>query len=470
VSPQIGEQTVPALARAERAQPLLLPREGLRLSRGTVHALAVGGHAAAVWLACFAAVTGRGSTGGALALATVAAAVWFVSLQLAVGAGRITRLALGVAVGGALGALGGLVIMSAADAWIAGLDYGTRTLGVTAVGVFLLSTAWEALVVNAPALRQRVLVVGAAAGGADLARELRTLEECPFELVGVVDDEHESERVDGVEVHGSVDDLARVVEAQRPDLVVLAVDEHRPEALGQLLDVAGVGFKVIGLTQFYEHAFGRVPVETVKPAWFMSVLHLYRRPYSRFAKRAFDVAVATVGLVLTAPLFPVVALLVRRTPGPIIFRQTRLGEGGRHYTMYKLRTMRQDAEAGGAIWASERDPRITPVGRFLRKTRLDELPQLWNVLRGDMSIVGPRPERPEFWSLLEETVPFWTRRHLVKPGVTGWAQVRHGYTDNAGTAEKLAYDLWYLRHRSLVVDLAICLKTLGTLVKGSGAR
>jgi lipopolysaccharide/colanic/teichoic acid biosynthesis glycosyltransferase len=161
---------------------------------------------------------------------------------------------------------------------------------------------------------------------------------------------------------------------------------------------------------------------------------------------------------------------VRRS-GPVIFCQTRLGEGGRVFTLYKFRTMRVDAELSGAVWAAEHDPRVTPVGRFMRKTRLDELPQLWNVLRGDMSFVGPRPERPEFLAELEAEVPFWRRRHLVKPGLTGWAQVRRGYTaDAAGTGDKLSYDLWYLRHRSLVVDLAICVKTLSTVLSGFGAR
>jgi exopolysaccharide biosynthesis polyprenyl glycosylphosphotransferase len=197
---------------------------------------------------------------------------------------------------------------------------------------------------------------------------------------------------------------------------------------------------------------------------------LYRRPYSQFAKRTFDVTVSLVLGLLVCPVLPVLALLVRRS-GPVIFRQVRLGEGGRPFTIYKFRTMRVDAEANGAVWASEHDPRITPVGRFLRKMRLDELPQLWNVLRGEMSIVGPRPERPEFVAQLEAEVPFWGRRHLVKPGVTGWAQVRRGYTaDAAGTGDKLSYDLWYLRHRSLVVDLAICVKTFSTLVTASGAR
>jgi lipopolysaccharide/colanic/teichoic acid biosynthesis glycosyltransferase len=163
-------------------------------------------------------------------------------------------------------------------------------------------------------------------------------------------------------------------------------------------------------------------------------------------------------------------LLVRTTPGPVIFRQTRLGEGGRHFTIFKLRTMRVDAEEDGSPrFAQEHDSRVTWIGRFLRRTHLDELPQLWNVLRGEMSVVGPRPERPEFVDLLERSVPFWTRRLLVKPGITGWAQLRCGYAfDSSSAAEKLSYDLWYLRNRNLVVDLAICAKTVSSLLFGSG--
>jgi exopolysaccharide biosynthesis polyprenyl glycosylphosphotransferase len=267
-------------------------------------------------------------------------------------------------------------------------------------------------------------------------------------------------------------DLPWILELHRPDLVVLAIAKNRPEAFTALLSGSGAGFELLGLAEFHEQAFGRVPVRHVTAAWFMSVLHYYRRPYTQCAKRTFDIIGATIALLLTAPAFLIVALLVRRTPGRAIYRQTRLGEGGRHFTMYKFRTMVDGAESDGeAIWADENDARTTSVGRFLRRSRLDEMPQLWNVLKGEMSIVGPRPERPEFVDVLRQTVPFWSRRHLVKPGITGWAQVRRGYTsDTAGTAEKLSYDLWYLRHRSLVTDLAICAKTVATLLSGTGAR
>jgi exopolysaccharide biosynthesis polyprenyl glycosylphosphotransferase len=228
----------------------------------------------------------------------------------------------------------------------------------------------------------------------------------------------------------------------------------------------------VGLPAFYEHAFGRVPVQGLSPIWFMSVLHLYQRPYSRITKRMLDIALASVALTVLAPIMLVVAACVYLGDrAPVLYGQTRLGEGGRPFKILKFRTMVVDAEKQGrAIWAEADDPRVTRVGRFLRKARLDEVPQLWNVLRGDMSIVGPRPERPEFVELLAEHVPFWTRRHLVKPGITGWAQVRHRYTsDVPGTTEKLSYDLYYLKHRSLFLDLAIVAKTAKTVFSGSGA-
>jgi exopolysaccharide biosynthesis polyprenyl glycosylphosphotransferase len=364
------------------------------------------------------------------------------------------------------------VLVSGLGLWVTALNLRPWSLLEIAASIFVLTTAWEYLVRESVAISRRVLVVGAADGGSDLIEELGFSGHARYEVIGVVDDERDSESVAGVPLLGRIDDLPEVIGSQKPDLVVLAVSQNRLETFGRLLSVAGSGFRVLELPQFYEQAFGRVPVRRLTSAWFMSVLHLYQRPYTRFAKRTFDIVVAMFGMALTAPLYPLIALLVKNTRGPLIFRQTRLGEGGKLFTIYKFRTMRDGAEEPGRpIWAEERDPRVTPLGRFLRKTRLDELPQLWNVLRGDMSIVGPRPERPEFVELLEEQVPFWTRRHLVKPGITGWAQVSCGYTADAeGTLEKLSYDLWYLRHRSLSVDLGICAKTIVALLSGSGAR
>jgi lipopolysaccharide/colanic/teichoic acid biosynthesis glycosyltransferase len=257
-------------------------------------------------------------------------------------------------------------------------------------------------------------------------------------------------------------DLAPIVSAQRPDLIVLADEEACSSAVERLLDITDRRFRVIGLTSFYEYAFGSVPVRELTPLWFMSLLHVRQRATRRPSKRLFDVVVAAVGLVATLLLLPFFVLAIKRTPGPVIYRQTRVGERGRRFTMYKLRTMAATAEEDcGAVFAQDSDPRCTAVGRFLRRTHLDELPQLWNVLKGDMSIVGPRPERPEHIAMLEQGVPFWSRRLLLKPGMTGWAQVQSGYaSDCAGAAEKLSHDFWYIRHGNLAIDVAVCLQTV----------
>jgi exopolysaccharide biosynthesis polyprenyl glycosylphosphotransferase len=451
VGTQVHEQTE-ALG-LESAQ---LPR----LDRRTAVTLATAGRFGVVWLPAYAFLSSRApSLGEAVLLAFVLATIWFVTLSKAFGTARLTLLSFGPAMAAAIGTVTGGVVVCALSVWIE-LHLSNLHLIDVALGVFGLSWAWEALVHRSLAGRRLVMIVGIEDGGARLAEEVRNDHDAPFDIVAVVDEDHP-------------ESIAMLVEQHRPDIVVLASKEMRSEAFEQLLDVADVGFKLVGLSEFYEHAFGRVPVETLRPTWFMNALHLYQRPYTCFAKRGFDIAVGAFGLLLVSWLLPILWLVVRKTggAGPVIFKQTRLGEGGKPFTIYKFRTMRQDAELAGAMWASQDDPRITKVGKFMRKTRLDELPQLVNVLKGEMSIVGPRPERPEFLEQLRDAIPFWTRRHLVKPGITGWAQVRRGYTADAeGTADKLSYDLWYLRHRSLAIDLAVCVKTFTTLVTGSGAR
>jgi exopolysaccharide biosynthesis polyprenyl glycosylphosphotransferase len=412
------------------------------------------------------------SVGTAVGVAFVLAGIWVGALTVTRNAARQHAFALGEGSALVIGTGAGLIAASAAGLWVPELRLRPLPLFCVAVSVLALTAAWKSFLDRRDVVPRRLLIVGGGRGTVDLIESLVQDPKSPFSVVAVIDDEHAEETLAGVPMKGRLKDLRRVVLGERPDLVVLAIDRKRPEVFKDLLDVAGSGFQVVGLPEFYEHAFGRVPVRHVTAAWFMSVLHLYQRPYTRFAKRSFDVIVASAALFLVAPVLLVLTLLVRRTGRHVIFRQTRLGEGGRHFTMLKFRTMIEGAEEPGSpLWAEERDPRVTPVGRFLRRTRLDELPQLWNVLRGDMAIVGPRPERPEFLALLEREVPYWSRRHMLKPGITGWAQVRNGYAaDCAGTEEKLSYDLWYLRHRSLIVDLVICVKTIPRLISGWGAR
>ena len=196
------------------------------------------------------------------------------------------------------------------------------------------------------------------------------------------------------------------------------------------------------------------------------------KPSQQIARRIVSTLTAAAGLLLFLPFFPFVVLMVRlSSPGPIFFRQTRVGMGGRNFTVYKFRTMRTDAEAAGAKWASKDDPRATKIGRFMRKIRLDEVPQLWNVLRGDMGFVGPRPERPEFVPWLSENIPYFDLRHMIRPGLTGWAQVRYGYGSTLEeTREKLEYDLYYIKHMTLGLDLLIMFETIKTILRRRGAQ
>ena len=369
----------------------------------------------------------------------------------------------------AIGALSGAAVASGVSFWLRAVAEPRAEVVTMAALSFTIVLAAEVAKDRVAVLRPRVLLVGGGRSVLDLLEVLAYDDRNPFTVVGIVDDDSAASGIAGVPRLGDMHSLAAVVAMEKPDLVVVAQTRGRPEVFSCLASAASLGFRVVGLPEFCEQAFGRVPVRNVTDAWFMSVIHLYQRSYSRATKRAFDLVVALIGIVVAAPLFPLLAVLVRSTKGPVFYRQTRLGENGRPFSILKFRTMTVDAESTGAVWAAERDPRITRAGRLLRRVRLDELPQLINVLRGEMSIVGPRPERPEFHAMLEENVPFWSRRHLLKPGITGWAQVRAGYAADAqSTEEKLAYDLWYLRHQSLLVDFLICMRTLPSLFFATG--
>jgi exopolysaccharide biosynthesis polyprenyl glycosylphosphotransferase len=415
-------------------------------SRNDIGWIVIGGRVLLAWLPIYALLAQSLPPLAAASTTSLVTGIWLLPLRAALG----NYFTLGPTIASAAGTVTGLIAVSALDLWAPGIDLGVVALAEAAIAVFLLSATWEHFVRSL--VKHRVLVIGTDGDAYEVMQELQRDDRSPFDIVGVVGQ--------------PIDELKRVVAAQRPDIVILADDRASAWAVEPLLDMATMGFKIVGVSHFFEHAIGRVPLGHLTPAWFMSILHLRQKPYTRLAKRTFDLVVASVSLVLVAPLLPLLVAFVRMSPGPVIYTQIRLGEGGRRYRMYKFRTMRADAEeAGRPVFTSESDPRVTRVGRLLRQTHLDEVPQLWNVMKGEMSIVGPRPERPEFVEMLEETVPFWTRRLLVKPGITGWAQLRCGYAyDAESAAEKLSYDLWYLRHRNVVIDLAICVKTVSTLL------
>ncbi|MEZ5935864.1 MAG: TIGR03013 family PEP-CTERM/XrtA system glycosyltransferase, partial [Alphaproteobacteria bacterium] len=268
--------------------------------------------------------------------------------------------------------------------------------------------------------------------------------------------------------------LCETAREQRVEEIVIAFDrpdESLPERA--LLDCRLKGISVIDSISFVERETGRLGLDTLSLRWLVFSPG-FRRGWLRASlKRLTDVAISTVMLVLLAPVMALTALAVRRdSPGPALFAQTRVGLGGKPFTMYKFRSMRQDAEGDGkARWAQQNDDRITRLGRFLRKTRLDELPQLYNVLRGDMSLVGPRPERPEFVEGLAAEIPFYEERHSVRPGLTGWAQTSYAYASTIEeTRTKLEYDLYYVKNYSFLLDLFVLIQTFRVALRGDGAR
>lgn len=251
------------------------------------------------------------------------------------------------------------------------------------------------------------------------------------------------------------------------DEVVFESAKEMPDDLG-LLDCLGAGVKVSEYSDFIEENYQRILVEKIDANWLFAARLDLAHPYYG-VKRLLDVVVAAVGIVLSMPLILLSALAIRfEGRGPVFYSQVRVGRFNKPFRIYKLRTMRTDSEVNGAQWAKQNDSRITMVGKILRKTRLDELPQFWNVLRGDMSLIGPRPERPEFVGELDDQIPFYLQRHLVKPGLTGWAQINYPYGASVeDTYNKLTYDFYYIKNSSLGLDLQIFLRTIGTIMKGS---
>ena len=270
-------------------------------------------------------------------------------------------------------------------------------------------------------------------------------------------------------VLGTAADLDRLVHDHEVATILLSVSPMRShELLSRLRPLRYAGVEIMDYVSLSEELAHEIPLAHINDEWLMTVALNSSVVQIRKVKRAVDIAVSLLGLVPGVPLILLTGLLIRLTsPGPAIFRQVRVGLGGKRYVLYKLRTMRTDAETGGAVWSGRQDKRVTPVGYFLRKWRLDELPQLFNILKGEMSLVGPRPERPEFTEKLAAFIPFYDERHLVQPGLTGWAQVRYPYAASfEAAARKLQFDLYYIKNMSFLLDAAILLRTFKTILVG----
>lgn len=332
---------------------------------------------------------------------------------------------------------------------------------------------WRSLyewILGQDVFRERVYVLGGGDRARMIAEMLRTRKDAGMEVVAFepmpVDPEERREAFKAT--LESFRGRARSI-----DRVVVALEDRRGSLpLRELLKLRFDGVVIEEAGSLLERLTGKLYLDGLRPSNFIYSEGFRVRPSQQLARRIVSTLAAAIGLLIFLPFFPFVVLAVRlSSPGPIFFRQTRVGMGGKNFTVFKFRTMRTDAEVAGAKWASKDDPRATRVGRFMRKTRIDEVPQLWNVLRGDMGFVGPRPERPEFVPWLSENIPYFDLRHMIRPGLTGWAQVRYGYGATLEEArEKLEYDLYYIKHMTLGLDLLIMFETVKTILRRRGAQ
>jgi sugar transferase (PEP-CTERM system associated) len=358
----------------------------------------------------------------------------------------------------------------------ANVGRGIMLIGVPVIFVFLLS--WRFSADTAKLLSrgdERVLVMGTGEAGVSLVRHILKHPEYNMKVVGFLDEHGQDigKSLVNPQIVGAVSDVEEIVARENVDRVVLSLMERRGGTpVQQLLSLKLAGVSVEDVHSCRERLSGQITLEHLSPSWLILSDGFDKSRILLTAKRTIDILISSLILLLVSPLLPVVALAIYLETGqPIFFRQKRVGYKGTEFELLKFRSMVQDAEKDGPRWAAREDSRVTKVGRVLRKTRLDEIPQLFNVFRGEMSLVGPRPERPCFCSVLETKIPYFNLRHSVRPGLTGWAQVRFRYSASLDDArEKLALDLFYVKNLSLTVDLAILFETAKVVLLGRGAQ
>lgn len=380
----------------------------------------------------------------------------------------VARLLICQAAAAPLVAAGGYAFASLRLGRLAFLELGVATT----IGLLIWRTAWLGSW-SLARMTIGVLVVGSGPIGRTIA-ELAPISARPFKIIGYLDDDPAAADSipAGYELLGKIADLSPIVEDTRPDVVVVVQQDRRGRfPANSLLECRLRGIAVEDWPTFYEKATGKILVTELRPSWLIFADGFVKTPRTEIIKRLFDVTLASAGLLLTAPLLGLIALAIKmESAGPVLFRQPRSGQNGCVFILNKFRSMRRDAEEEtGPVWAQQHDPRVTRVGSFLRRTRLDELPQLFNVLIGHMSFIGPRPERPEFVQSLQTQIPYYMKRLSVKPGVTGWAQVRYRYGASVeDSLEKLQYDLYYIKNLSLFLDLLILLNTVQVVLFARG--
>jgi exopolysaccharide biosynthesis polyprenyl glycosylphosphotransferase len=358
-----------------------------------------------------------------------------------------------------------------------GLEISPKTnLALIALVFTILFYSWHFLVnkiLDTLGIRRPVVIVGSDPHARELAEKIHRNDRLGYKVAGVVRDDEEPLPAwmwnDGVTVMNDMEELKVLAREERVHTIVVS-DQRFQSVYGELYDLIPLRINFFQLTSFWEAFDETIPIYATRETWFLENFNRGPNKAYHFIKRILDLIVAVLVLPIILTLSLLTAILVKLTSkGPAIYRQVRVGRNEKEFTIYKFRSMVVDAERNGAQWAGENDPRITPFGRFMRKTRLDELPQIINVLKGQMSFIGPRPERPEFVQELSRSIPHYHLRHLVKPGLTGWAQVKYRYgSSEEDAATKLMYDLYYVKNVSFVLDFKIALKTILIILSKGG--
>ena len=324
-----------------------------------------------------------------------------------------------------------------------------------------------------PAFAKRVLILGIGQKAEHIGSMIGATNH-NYVLAGYIDCPSEALAVPAYQIVGDGESIFEIAQKQRAQKIVISLSEKRGVLpLRDIMNCKLSGIDVLDAPSFYEEVMGKLFIEDTRPSWFIFSDGFRITALKKVYKRFFDIMCSLIGLTIASPLMLIAGILIKvNSSGPVFFRQVRVGEREKDFVLYKFRTMRQDAEQGtGAVWAKENDTRVTGVGNILRKTRFDEIPQLFNVLKGDMSLIGPRPERPEFVDKLKEIIPYYSERHFVKPGITGWAQVKYQYGASVEDAvEKLRYDLYYIKNLSFFLDMLIVLETVKVVLFGRGSR
>ena len=342
-----------------------------------------------------------------------------------------------------------------------------------------LMVAWRISIhwlLGHPNVGERILIVGSGETAIDLAREVLERRDAGYRIIGFVDDRPEmiGESIINPRLIGLPSQMADIVRRENVNRIVVAMGERRGKfPVEQLLDLSLSGdVDIEESTAFYERLTGRVNLDMLRPSWLIFSGRKRQARLSGVARAAMHRSVAFIGAVVSSPIALLTALLIKlESKGPVLYRQERVGKSGRTFVVMKFRSMRTDAEKDGPVWASAEDDRVTRIGRVIRKIRVDEIPQFWNILKGDMNFVGPRPERPHFVAQLADEIPFYEQRHLVAPGLTGWAQIKYPYGSSIEDArQKLQYDLYYIKNMSLMLDAIIMFETVKTILFGRGGR